>query len=253
MKLLNGECAEELSKLQADSVALTVTSPPYDDLRTYDGYVFDFEKIAAELFRVTKPGGAVVWIVADATKNGSETGTSFKQALGFMAAGFGLHDTMIWQKSAAPYQHANRYISCFEYMFVLSKGPVRTHNLIRDRKNACAGDTIHGTGRQADGSLPRKSGDKTGKLVKEYGARFNIWPLTEVKTKSEHPATFPIALARDHILTWSNPGDVILDPFLGSGTTGVAAIELDRHFIGIEVSPRFFELAVSRIAEAFVI
>lgn len=247
-KLLNGDCLDAMRKIPDESVDLTVTSPPYDNLRTYNGNIdqwnFDkFKLIAQEIYRVTKKNGIVVWIVNDATVNGSETGTSFKQALYFMECGFNLHDTMIWQK-ISPFQHKNRYIQSFEYMFVFSKGMKKTANLICDRKNKWAGTQIHGTERQADGRTKSLSNKQKSKTVKEFGARLNIWDINPNKNnKTGHPAVFPLQLAKDHILTWSNENDVVLDPFMGSGTTGAACIETNRNFIGIEIDEKYYEIA----------
>lgn len=200
------------------------------------------------MYRVTADGGIVVWIVNDATIKGSETGTSFKQALFFKECGFNLHDTMIWQKQTAPFQHKTRYIQVFEYMFVFSKGTNITANLIKDRKNKYAGTFVHGTERQVDGSTKNMSATQKSKVVKDFGARFNIWSITpEKNNKSGHPAVFPLQLARDHIITWSNEGDTVLDCFMGSGTTGVACINTNRNFIGIELEEKYFEIAKKRI------
>lgn len=249
--LHQGDCLEVLRTLPDSSVDLTVTSPPYDNLRTYDGFTFDFEGIAAELFRVTKPGGVVVWVVADATVKGSETGTSFRQALHFKdVCGFNLHDTMIWSKDTFSAVGAlrSRYAPTFEYMFVLSKGTPRAFNPIKDRKNKHAGTKVHGTVRQADGSVVPIAGSGQ-KVVAEYGQRFNVWEMSPEKRRypGAHPAPFPEALARDHILSWSNPEDTVLDPFLGSGTTGKMALQTGRRFIGIEISAEYLEIARDRI------
>lgn len=247
-----GDCLEEMKKMQNEIIDLTITSPPYDNLRTYNGnYEFDFVNIAKELYRITKKGGVVVWIVNDATINGSETGTSFKQALYFKEIGFNLHDTMIWKK-ISPFTHKNRYISNFEYMFILSKGKPKTTNIIFDRKNKWAGVKVHGTLQQKnDGRLTEINGKKKNRVVKEYGARFNVWEIPPDKNnKTGHPAVFPINLVKDHLLSWSNEGDLILDCFMGSGTTGVVCKKLNRNFIGIEIDESYFNIAKKRIEEA---
>lgn len=179
-KIYNMDCIEGMKMLPDECIDLTVTSPPYDNLRTYNGFEWDFEATAKELFRVTKQGGVVVWIVGDSTIKGSETGTSFKQALFFKECGFNLHDTMIWQK-ISPFQHKNRYISCFEYMFIFSKGKPKTANLIRDRKNKWAGTQVHGTERQKDGNTKSLSVVQRNKVIKEYGARYNVWNIQPAK------------------------------------------------------------------------
>lgn len=253
--LMLGDSAKRLADIASDSVDLTVTSPPYDDLRTYKGFVFDFETVARELYRVTKPGGVVVWIVGDATIKGSETGTSFRQALFFRdECGFNLADTMIYQKTdvAFPRHGHKKYPAAFEYMFVFSKGPVGKFEIIRDRANKLAGQIMSGSVRQENGTV--KPSRATGKPVAEVGARSNVWGYSTGYRKSatedyvyEHPAIFPEALARDHIISWSDPGDLVLDPFMGSGTTGKMAVAHERRFIGIEIAPEYFSIAERRL------
>ncbi len=249
MRIIQGDCVIEMSKMQAGSIDLTVTSPPYDNLRSYKGYAFDFEGTAKEIYRVTKSGGVVVWVVADATINGSETGTSFKQALFFKECGFNLHDTMIWAKPTFTAVGAlvSRYAPVFEYMFVFSKGAPATFNPIKDRKNKHAGALITGTITQKDGTTKPICGQGIKKIA-DFGQRFNVWEINAPKRTNAHPAPFPETLASDHIISWSNPGDTVLDPFVGSGTTGKMAILNGRDFIGIDISPEYCELARKRIA-----
>lgn len=253
-----GDCLELMKQLPDGSVDLTVTSPPYDNLRTYNGNIdqwcFEkFQAIARELYRITKDGGVIVWIVADATINGSETGTSFKQALYFKECGFNIHDTMIWNKGSftATGTLAVRYGSVFEYMFVFSKCKPKTFNPIKDRKNKVSG-TIGGGIRQKDGSFKQMTGSGIKKRA-EFGQRFNVWDIPVATKKSErlgHPAPFPEAIANDHIISWSNPGDVVFDPFLGSGTTAKMAVLNNRHYIGFELDPTYFDIACKRLDEA---
>lgn len=243
-----GNCLELMKRLPDKSVDLVVTSPPYDNLRNYKGYSWDFEGIAKELYRIVKDGGVVVWIVNDATINGSGTGTSFRQALYFKEIGFNIHDTMIWNKISCPFPDKTRYYQSFEYMFVFSKGKIGTFNPIQDRKNKRGGDKVHGTRRQPDGSLTRPNGLKVGRLVKEYGVRFNVWDTPpERNNKTIHPAVFPLQLAKDHVLSWSNQNDTVLDPFMGSGTTGLACLQTNRKFIGFEISEEYFKLSKERL------
>lgn len=248
-----GNCLDLMQELPDDCIDLTVTSPPYDNLREYKGYSFDFEPIAEQLYRITKPGGVIVWIVNDGTIKGSESGTSFKQALYFKECGFNLHDTMIWNKDTFNFPDPTRYGQCFEYMFVFSKGKPKAINKIADRKNKWAGAIVHGTSRNTDGTTFRKANHNKTE-VKEFGERFNVWNMpTEKANKTGHPAVFPMQLAKDHILSWSNEGDIVLDPFLGSGTTVIAAIELKRHYIGFEISEEYFEIACKRLDDAEMI
>ena len=231
MRMLDNECID-----------LTVTSPPYDNLRQYNGYSFDFENVAKELYRVTKQGGVVVWVVNDATIDGSETGTSFRQALYFMECGFNLHDTMIWEKTCCGCLGSTKcYLQNFEYMFVFSKGKIKTFNPIEDRKNVKK--PYHNT---ANGGLTEGKGKQRAIITKEYGRRTNIWNIQPQKL-SRHPAAFPEQLAADHIRLWSNEGDVVLDCFIGSGTTAIAALKLNRKYIGFEISQEYVDIANERI------
>jgi DNA modification methylase len=236
-----GDCLDHLRAMVSESVHLTVTSPPYDGLRRYNGYSFDFEAIARELYRVAKPGGVVVWVVGDETVKGSESGTSFRQVLRFKSIGFRLHDTMIYAKqNPVPLTH-NRYEQHFEYMFVLSKGKPATFNGLRvDSAGIKGGSRWY----EADGSVRAKHTDQAARPTK---LRPNIWTYTVGQARCGHPAVFPEGLARDHILSWSNPGDLVLDPFMGSGTTAKAAQQTGRRFIGCEISPQYFALAHQRL------
>ena len=255
MELINDDCLAAMSGMENNCIDLTVTSPPYDNLRTYgDSLVWDqdvWDSIIQELFRITKPGGVVVWVTGDATIKGSETGSSFRQALRFIDVGFNLFDTMIYEKSGVtPTKH--RYYPAFEYMFVFSNGKPKTFNPICDRKNRWRERWgKKRVRRKRDGSMGK---EYDSKKAPEFGMRRNIWKYLQGggygssdKMAYKHPAIFPEALAHDHILSWSNEGDVVLDPFMGSGTTGVVAKQLSRNFIGIEKVPEYFELATERI------
>lgn len=245
-RIYNEDCLVTMGKMPNNFVDLTVTSPPYDDLRIYNGFSFDFPCVANELYRITKEGGVVVWIVSDGTSNGSETGTSFKQALRFMDYGFKLYDTMIWEKeSFSTPQGGVRYYQTFEYMFILSKGKPKTFNMIKDRKNIYAGGKIHGTERKKDGAVVPCSG--TGKTIQEYGGRHNVWKINSDRSNLGHPAPFPEKLAHDHIVSWSNEGDLIFDPFGGSGTTAKQAEQLKRNWILSEISNDYVSIADKRM------
>jgi site-specific DNA-methyltransferase (adenine-specific) len=251
-KIYNENCFDTMSKMPDNFIDLTVTSPPYDNLRDYKGYSFDFESIANELFRVTKKGGVVVWVVGDATINGSETGTSFKQALYFKEIGFNLHDTMFYQKNAASNPSSNRYEQTIEYMFILSKGKPKKVNLIKDKINRWAGSKNFGipSNRKKDGTLKTKK----QKVVNKYGSRSVVWKYNTGKNYSScddisfsHPAIFPEQLAADHIYTWSNENDLIYDPFGGSGTTAKMAHIYKRNWILSEISKEYCDLAEKRL------
>jgi site-specific DNA-methyltransferase (adenine-specific) len=228
-------------------VDLVVTSPPYDEMKSYNGYTFEFEKVCQELFRVLKQGGVVVWVVGDSTNKGTETGTSFKQALYFKEIGFNLHDTMIWHKSNVFNFGSNAcYRQSFEYMFVFSKGKPKAGSLIKDVPSALAGKQVKGARKHVDGSRD----EVPGFIVGEFKKRDNVWKMPTTSGSSlGHPATFPLQLAMDHIASWSNEGDVVYDPFMGSGTSGLAAKKLNRSWLGSEVSPEYVEIAQKRISD----
>lgn len=238
---------ETMAKMPDKFVDLVVTSPPYDGLRTYNGYSFPFEDIAKELYRITKQGGVLVWVVGDETKDGSESGTSFKQALYFMECGFLLHDTMIYAKNSyMPLTH-NRYEQQFEYMFVFSKGKPKTFNpikiptltggTIRNRKGTKANETTY---------AERPRDVKT--TVNTEKQKPNIWFYDVGKNdKTKHNAPFPEQLANDHIISWSNDGDLVYDPFMGSGTTAKMAMLNNRNYIGSEISKEYCEIAEQRL------
>ena len=237
-------CLETMKRLDENSIDLTVTSPPYDNLRTYNGYSFEFHDTAKELYRVSKPGGVVVWIVGDSTINGNETGTSFFQALYFKEIGFNLHDTMIWHKSNAfNFGSNNCYRQSFEYMFIFSKGKPKSINLIKDIKTKSSGKILKGGRKHADGTRDAVPNFLVGDVKK----RDNIWRQSVSNQSTGHPATFPEQLIIDHIVSWSNEGDLVYDPFLGSGTTAVAAIETNRKWIGSEISQDYVAIAKNRI------
>ncbi len=249
-KIYNMDCLEGMKLLPNECIDLTVTSPPYDNLRTYKGFTWDFEGVARELYRVTKQGGVVVWIVGDATINGSETGTSFKQALYFKEIGFNLHDTMIYEKNGAGAVGSNKcYLQNFEYMFVFSKGKIKTFNLIYDRENKVVGRMKTNTNRD---KFTADTGRKYREITtKKMGRRFNIWKYEQTQGhdaySKKHPAPFPETLAADHIISWSNEGDLVLDPFMGSGTTAKMALLNNRNFIGFELNPEYSKMAEKRI------
>lgn len=243
---------DTMAKMPDNFIDLTVTSPPYDNLRTYNGYSFDFENVAKELFRVTKEGGVVVWVVGDSTKKGSESLTSFKQAIFFKESGFNVHDTMIYKSEKPPLTH-NRYEQKFEYMFVFSKGKPKTFNPIMEVSKYAGQDKSARTLRQDSDEIGNRSGK--GK-VKDFKIKGNVWEYstgagvsTKDKIAFKHPAIFPEKLANDHILSWSNENDIVYDPFNGSGTTSKMALVNKRNYIGSEISQEYVDISEARIKE----
>lgn len=255
-KIINEDNVKTMKKMPDNSIDLVVTSPPYDDLRDYEKKLtwnFDiFKKVAKELYRIMKIGGVVVWVIGDKTSNGNKSLTSFKQALYFQEIGFKMYDVIIYEKSGASPPHKNRYFNSFEYMFVLSKGNPKTINLLKDKKNSCAGMSTYSeiTRREKDGSLTKKE----KKIINEYGVRTNIWKYnngkgfaTKDKIAYKHPAIFPENLVDDHIKSWSNENDIVLDPFGGSGTTIKECIKLNRRWIYIDNVDDYCKIAKDRI------
>jgi len=248
--LLQGDCLEVMPGL--GEVDMVCTSPPYDNLRSYgEGWagVDLFSAISCIADRLTR-GGVCMWNVADATVNGSETGSSFRQALYAIDCGLRLHDTMIYCKGGVTYPDANRYLPCFEYMFVFSNGAPNTFNPIKDRPNKWAGTAVHGTDRNKDGTTKRISG--MGRPVPALGLRRNWWEISNAWNGETlgHPAPMPYTMAHDHVVSWSNQNDIVMDPFLGSGTTLVACQKLGRRGIGIELDSEYFDMACKRVEEA---
>ena len=256
-KIICGDCLEVMKGIPDKSVDLVLTSPPYDQLRDYKGYSFDFEGIAKEIFRVVKDGGFCVWVVGDSVINGSESGTSFKQALFFKQIGFNLHDTMIYHKNCFSMPPSNRYFQVFEFMFVLSKGKPITFNPIKVRTkyiNQCIKHK-NSTTRNKDGSTSRNK----YLSFKPTRIKENIWfyevgtgKSSKDKIAFNHPAIFPDALAIDHISSWTNSGDIVLDPFSGSGTTAVQSKKLARNFIGIDIEPKYCEISQKRLSQEYL-
>ncbi|MEK7208283.1 MAG: transcriptional repressor LexA [Patescibacteria group bacterium] len=250
-KVICGDAVNIMQRMPENSIDLTVTSPPYDELRNYNGYMFDFEGMAKGLYRVIKDGGVLVWVVGDQTVKGNETGTSFRQALYFKQVGFNLFDTMIYLKTPRGAVGNNTaYWQTFEYMFVLSKGTPKTINLLKDRENKDERDGDRGTKRLSDGSLLKLK--RAG--YSKYRRRTNVWEYLIGKGHSasdniayQHPAIFPEKLVQDHIMSWSNPGDVVLDPMCGSGTTCKMAALNKRQYVGCDISKEYIELTRKRL------
>lgn len=256
--IFNALSDEKLKEFPDNIVDLVITSPPYDDLRDYYGKVTwnndIFKKIANELFRVVKDGGVIVWVVGDKINNGNKSLTSFKQALYFQDIGFTMYDVIIYEKAGSGPPHRNRYFNTFEYMFVLSKGKPKTIHILKDKPNKWAGKSTYGevSRREKNGSLTKK-GKKT---INDFGVRTNIWRYANGKgfsTKDQiayqHPAIFPEKLVEDHILSWSNPGDLVLDPFGGSGTTAKIAAQLKRKWVLIEALDEYCDIARKRLED----
>ncbi len=250
-RLIVGDCVEALARFPEDCIDLTVTSPPYDKLRNYEGYDFDGERVAHALLEVTKPGGVVVWVVGEHI-NGGRSMSSFEQALIFRDVGFTVHDVMIYQKKNTPFTRSNAYTNAWEFMFVFSKGgPPKTFHPLKV-PTVRSGEELLTHNKLPDGINKKKMG-----RLNEEKTRTNIWPYavglggtTRDKVAFQHPAVFPEKLAADHILSWSNPGDLVLDPMCGSGTTCKMAMLNNRQYVGIDISDTYIGICKERLATA---
>ena len=246
----NIDCVEGMKKLDTNSIDLVLTSPPYDNLRTYNGYSFDAALVAYELFRVTKKGGVVVWVVGDKINKGNKSLTSFKQAIIFQEAGFNVHDVMIYKKKNTPFMRSNAYTNSYEFMMVFSKGSPKTFNPLKEATVRQGYEPLV-YNKKADGVnkkvLKELKPEKTKTNIWEYAVGFG--GTTTDKFAFKHPAMFPEELAQDHILSWSNKDDIVLDPFMGSGTTGKMAIVNGRNFIGFEISKEYCDIANLRTSK----
>lgn len=241
-KIFNEDCLQTMSRMPDETIDMVLTSPPYDDLRTYNS-LFDLDKICKELYRITKKGGVCVWVVGDKSINGSESGTSFKQALKFMDCGWNLHDTMIFKKkNPMPYIKKNCYTQAFEYMFVFSKGTPKTANMLTEPCDY-AGVSITSTNTNEQSMKAKKKVYHT----KDEKIRQNVFEYVLAGTNYGHPAIFPKQLAIDHIKSWSNEGDLVYDCFMGSGTVAVASIPLNRNWVGSEISKQYVEIINERV------
>ncbi len=242
------DCVIGMQQLPDNLVDLVVTSPPYDDLRNYNGYAFDFEKIANQLFRVVKQGGIVVWVVSDKIKNGNRSLTSFRQALYFQEIGFNVHDVMIYEKKNTPFMRSNAYTNCYEFMFVFAKGSPKTFNPLKTA-TARSGKEKLVANKKADGINKKVWGElnteKTLTNIWQYAV--GLGGSTNDKIAFQHTAIFPEKLAADHILSWTNENDIILDPMCGSGTTCKMAKLYKRNYIGFEISEDYAKIAIERI------
>ena len=253
-----GDCVDEVRKLDAESAHLVVCSPPYDDLRTYgqdETPDWNFFALAGELFRVMVPGGVVCWNVGDAiSKGGGETLMSMRQAIHFVdVAGFRMHDTMIWHKLNFSSPSFTRYHQCFEYVFVLSKGKPRCFNPIKDKRNATAGQ-VGNLGVNTFANVDGTRSERKKHITAELGMRHNVWSgptrgQEDMCCEMPHPAMMPKWLVRDLIRSWSNPGDTVLDPLCGSGTVPIQALEVGRSAIAIDRNPDYIALVHKGIAE----
>ena len=250
--IYQGESVEFMrNNIPNNSIDMVLTSPPYDDLRDYDGFEFDYEMMLDEIYRVLKDGGVCVWVVGDSVIDRRKQLSPFKQATYANMIGLKLYDNIIYHKTTPSPPHKDRYFNTYEYMFVFFKGDKpKCIKLLADRKNKTAGRfTGSITRREQCGKLTRKDGVYIG----NYGIRDNIWSYdvgnnktTKDKFAYQHPAIFPEKLAEDHILSWTNEGDIVLDPMCGSGTTCKMAKLNNRRFIGIDISKEYVELSKER-------
>lgn len=246
-KIYNEDCLTTMGRLDDNSIDFIITSPPYDNIRNYNGYTFDFESISKELYRVVRQGGTLIWVVGDSMINGSESGTSFRQALYFKEIGFNLHDTMIYYKNNPIPQTGNRYHQHFEYMFCLTKGKPTVFNPITEPTKYTGKANMKNRGK--DGALEYRKIERTKekKVGNVFFYSIGGGITTKDKVAFKHPAIFPEKLVYDQIITWTNQGDIVYDPFMGSGTTAKMAEELDRKWFGSEISEEYIRISEERL------
>ena len=248
-KLITGDAVRYLKSVGTEFVDLTVTSPPYDDLRDYNGYKFDAKSMLSSILKATRPGGVCVWVVGERI-NGGRSLTSFEHAFIGRDVGWTVHDVMIYQKKNTPFMRSNAYTNCYELMLVFSKGKPKTFNQLTEPTKRSGWETaVYGKGADGDNSKRRAI------ELKKQKTRTNIWQYavglggtTSDRIAFQHPAVFPEGLARDHILSWSNPSDLVLDPMCGSGTTCKMAQEAGRNWLGIDISEEYISIAKQRLA-----
>lgn len=252
MRLLTGDACEILPTIRESSVDLTVFSPPYDGLRDYKGKPsFDMAVLGREILRVTKEGGVCCMVIQDATKNGAKSLTSFRTACLFADLGWRLFECCIYSRAGVPGAWwTKRFRVDHEYIFIFTRGdglPRRFDKTSLMVESKYAGITAGGTKRTTKGDFVAIK--KT--VISPLKCRGTIWHYAASnternKTKSEHPATYPDSLARDIISCFSKEGDLVLDPMMGSGTTGIASVNMGRRFLGIEISVQYMEIAKRR-------
>ncbi len=244
-KIYNSDNVEGLKKLPPTCIDLVVTSPPYDGLRKYNGFSYDVDALIGELKRTVKDNGVIVWITSDQTIQGGETLTSFHTVDKFVASGFKLYDTMIWLKPSPQAPTEGRYYDVFEYMFIICKGnKPKTINFITDKRNISFGKKHPKETRSNKEDRKIKEGSR---CVAEFSRRNNVWECSRGVSLTSHPAVFPEKLVKDHIYSWSNLGDVVCDPFLGSGTTALVARDMNRNYLGYEISFEYYNIAKNRL------
>lgn len=252
-QIISGDAIDVMRRMPVDSIDLVVTSPPYDELRNYKTYTFDFEPMAQGLFRVVKKGGVIIWVVGDKIRKGNRSLTSFRQALYFQDIGFNVHDVMIYKKKNTPFMRSNAYTNCYEFMFVLSKGSPNAFNPLKN-KTVRQGQEMLPFNKGADGVnkkiLGELKAEKTATNIWEYAV--GLHGSTSDRFAFEHPAIFPEKLAEDHILSWTNEGDIVFDPMCGSGTTCKMAAKNKRNYIGCDISEEYVDLAKKRLRYSYI-
>lgn len=282
--VLNGDSLEVLSSLPDESIHCCVTSPPYYALRDYgaDGqigqedtpeeYIQRLVEVFSEVKRVLRPDGTLWLNIADtyckSVKQGAKQkdmlGIPWRLALVLRQDGWYLRSNIIWEKAnPMPESVTDRCTRSYEHIFQLSKSkhyyfdkdaiaePVKDSTLQR-LHGGCSGNGKYSQGVPGQTvqtiCRPRKAGDIPDEALPTHRNKRDVWHINTGAYSGKHFAVFPVKLAETCILAGCPEGGIVLDPFFGSGTTGLAAKRNKRHYLGIEINPDYCQLAEERIA-----
>ena len=253
-KLIVGDCLNIMKKIEENTFDLIVFSPPYDSLRKYNDYTFDLKKTGEQIFRVLKDGCLCAMVIQDQTKNFGKSLTSFRTAVDWVdRIGFKLFETVIYRKHGIEGAWWNkRFRVDHEYIHLFLKGEKPRYF----NKDPLRIPSKHG-GKTMVGSGNRKTDGTTTKTttihVNKMKCRGTVWDYLNAgdknKLKQQHPAVFPDKIPYDIISCFSPVKGLVLDPFVGSGSTCVMAKKLDRFYTGIDISSKYIEIAKKRLKE----
>ena len=250
--IICGDSAEVLKNFPDNSIDMVVTSPPYDGLRDYNGFSLDLHKIGKEIYRVLKDGGIAVMVIQDATKDFAKSLTSFRTIVDWCDnVGFRLFETVIYHKNGTEGAWwKQRFRVDHEYMPIFMKGKKPQYFNKEPLKipSKHGGKVMSGSGnRRTDGTLS----ETVRRPINTMKCRGTVWDYLMAGDKNplkrKHPAVFPDKIPYDCIQCFCPEGGLVLDPFIGCGSTAVMAKVLGRNYIGIDISREYCDLAEERI------